>query len=169
MRRLTFAFLALAVMAGCAVDVQGRAGHAHGPPPSEGPPPDRTVQAPPPPPSSPAPTTWESRGWTLLGEKSIASNKTAARIMLPEPQNQPTLSKIAVVVSGGEMRMHTAMLMYRNRVNSSVSIDKVFKDGDSHEVDLRASAGRPLWYFEFQYPTASVKGNPRVQIWGFAK
>lgn len=161
MRRLTFAVLAFAMTAGHAATFAQPV-----PAPTSVPPPARPL---PPPPGRPMPPPRpynDARSWKLLAEAPIPANKTSARLMFPEPQNQPTLSAMVIVVTGGEFRMQNTNLMYRNRVTSSISVDQVFRDGDRKEIDLRASAGRPLWYFEFRYPAVSVKGYPRVQVWG---
>ena len=140
MRRLTFAVLAFAMTAGHAATFAQPV-----PAPTSVPPPARPL---PPPPGRPMPPPRpynDARSWKLLAEAPIPANKTSARLMFPEPQNQPTLSAMVIVVTGGEFRMQNTNLMYRNRVTSSISVDQVFRDGDRKEIDLRATAGRPLW------------------------
>jgi hypothetical protein len=159
MRRLTFGVLALVLTASCTVYGTARTRSAGGPPPE---PPPRTVRnepAPPPPPPAP-----EQHGWKLLAEAPVPSNKTALRLTFPPPGEQNPMTKMAIVVLGGEFHMNTTYLAYQNRTGGSISVDQVFKDGDRREVDL--PKGRALTTFEFKYPSASVKGSPRVQIWG---
>jgi len=157
----SFKFPSTSVKGSPRVQIWGFEGTAT-PPSRPTPPPVQQAPAPSPPPPA---ASWDTRGWKLLGEQPVLPTKVAARMVFPKDQNPMT--KLMIVVVGGEFHMNTAFIQYRNRDNGSPSIDQVFKDGDRKEIDIKATAGRGIEYFSFKFPSTSVKGSPRVQIWGF--
>ena len=163
MRRLTFGAFALLFMASCTAGFAAGTTGPDGPPP---PPPDDRPRhhphddAPPPPPPT---SSWDQHGWKLLAEAPVPTGRTALRLTFPKDQNPMT--KMSIVVIGGEFRMHTTYLAYTNRTGGSISVDQVFHDGERKELPL--TANRPLSTFEFKYPPESVKGSPRIEIWGY--
>lgn len=149
------------------------------PPPAEEPPPPvvrdhRTPREEPPPPppvevrdhrtERPGRFTWNSRGWTLIGERTVSGGADKDFIQVSERRGPFT--KLMMVVEEGDIRMDKIIITYENGRKHSPTVNHQFREGQrTRAIDLQGEA-RGIQEIELRYGNLVRGGTARVQIWG---
>jgi hypothetical protein len=134
------------------------------------PPPPRDHREPAPPPPryeprpDPRPPSWNSHGWTLIGEQWVDGHKD--KDFIRPSRRQGPYTRLMLVVEEGDLRMGNIILTYDNGRKHSPRIDHQFREGDrTRPIDLKGDA-RYITEIELRYGNIPGGGRARVQIWG---
>jgi hypothetical protein len=124
--------------------------------------------APQPPPPPPAPV-WDSRGWELLGEQTVAGRVDRDRITVGRAMGK--FSKLMVVVLDSDLEMIDMEVAFRRGQSFRPAISQYFRESTrTRAIDLPDSyrgPDRTIDYIDFKYRNLPGGGRARVQVWGF--
>jgi hypothetical protein len=120
---------------------------------------------PPPPRDRPAPRpSWDSSGWTLLGEQSVQGRSD--RDIIRVGRRDGVFSKLMLVVEGSDMQLNDIVITYDNGRKHSPRVQHQFREGArTRPIDLRGDA-RVIREVELHYGNLPGGGRATVQLWG---
>jgi len=107
---------------------------------------------------------WESRGWTMLGERTVDSNREDTdRIDVPRAEGR--FRKITVVVLDGDLEMIDLAVQFGRGEAFHPEVSAVFRENSRTKVIDLPGDDRRIRSIEFRY--RNLRGGPRarVQVW----
>jgi len=132
-----------------------RAGAA---PPPPGPP------APPAPSPPPVKRSWDTRGWTLLGNRQVNGRVDQDRIEIPRYEGR--LSKLTMAVEDSDLELLDFKVVFDDRTEYHPRLSYFFKEGQrSRAIDLPPSE-HIIRVIELKYRNTRGGGPASVEIWG---
>lgn len=119
---------------------------------------------PPPPPPPPSPVTWDARGWTLLGERTVDRRYDRDRITVDRQDGRFT--KLTLVVEDSDLELiDMAVHFYRGRPWRP-ALSHYFREGQrTRAIDLPGD-DRGIKHIELRYKNLPGGGNARVKVYG---
>ena len=107
---------------------------------------------------------WESRGWTMLGEQRVNSDREDTdRIRVSRWDNR--FRKLTLVVLDSDLEMIDMSVKFGRGEPYHPQINAFFREGSRAKViDLPGNARRIEW-IEFKYRNLPGGGSARVQVW----
>ena len=124
--------------------------------------------APPPPPPPPPPPSWDSRGWELLGEQTVAGRVDRDRITVGRGMGK--FSRLMLVVLDSDLEMIDMEVTFRRGTSFRPAVAQYFREGTrTRSIDLPdgyRGAERTIEHIEFKYRNLPGGGRARVQVWG---
>ena len=125
----------------------------------------KIADAPPPPPPGPV---WDSRGWELLGEQTVAGRVDRDRITVGRAAGK--FSKLMVVVLDSELEMLDMEVAFRRGQSFRPAIAQYFRENSrTRAIDLPEGyrgGDRTIEHIDFRYRNLPGGGRARVQVWG---
>ncbi len=119
----------------------------------------------PPPRDRPAPRpSWDSSGWTLLGEQSVQGRND--RDIIRVGRRDGVFSKLMLVVEDSDLKLDDVIITYDNGRKHSPRVQHQFREGSrTRPIDLRGEA-RGIKEVELRYGNVPGGGRATVQLWG---
>ena len=119
-------------------------------------------------PGSDRPASWsfDSRGWTLLGEKTVDGRTDSDQVDFSQKQGK--VSKLTILVLDSDLEMISMKIVYVSG-NSETPTDRhYFREGSRTRV-LKLNKDDILRAVQFKYRNLPGGGRARVQVWGDVK
>jgi hypothetical protein len=124
----------------------------------------RDLGRPAPPPFTPI--TWDNKGWTLLGKKTVDGWRD--RDKLNVAQGRP-FSELMFVVTGSDVQLNNIVVTFGNNETFQMPSSVTFKEGTrTAPVDL-PGAVRKIRSIDFAYANLPGGGRAQVEVWARAK
>jgi hypothetical protein len=107
---------------------------------------------------------WEPRGWTMLGEQRVSSNREDTdRIRVSRWNNR--FRKLTVVVLDSDLEMIDMAIKVGRGEPYHPEVNAIFREGSrTRSIDLPGDTRRIDW-IEFKYRNLPGGGSARVQVW----
>jgi hypothetical protein len=107
---------------------------------------------------------WEPRGWTMLGEQRVSSNREDTdRIRVSRWNNR--FRKLTVVVLDSDLEMIDMAIKVGRGEPYHPEVNAIFREGNrTRSIDLPGDTRRIDW-IEFKYRNLPGGGSARVQVW----
>jgi len=116
---------------------------------------------------APAPV-WDSKGWEMLGEQTVAGRVDRDRIRVGREMGR--FSKLMVVVLDSDLEMIDMEVAFRRGQSFRPSVSQYFREGTrTRAIDLPdgyRGPERTIEYIDFKYRNLPGGGRARVQVWG---
>ena len=107
---------------------------------------------------------WDSRGWVLLGERTVNGRVDHDRIDVGRANGR--FDKLTMVVENSDLELLDFRIMFGDRTEYRPKLSFVFREGQrTRAIDLPPSEA-VIRFIDIQYRNLSA-GEARVQIWGF--
>lgn len=124
----------------------------------------RPRQPPPRPTPPPRRPSWDSSGWTLLGEQTVYGRND--RDIVRVGRREGSFSKLMLVVEDSDLVLHDVIVTYDNGRKHSPRVSHEFREGSrTRPIDLRGEA-RGIKEVELRYGNVAGGGRATVQLWG---
>ena len=149
------------------------------PPPAEPPQPEvrdhRTPREEPPPPPPPvvrdhreppppAEPSWDSSGWTLLGEQWVEGRRDHDTFRVGPRKGR--FVRMTLVVEGSDLQMQECVITYEDGKKHRPKLESYFREGQrTRAIDLEGTA-RVIKQVDIKYGNLPGGGRAKVQIWG---
>ena len=113
---------------------------------------------------TPAKVEWDSRGWQLLGERTVNGNVDRDRIDIGRYEGKFT--KLQIVVSDSDLELMDFNITFGDRTTYAPKVAHFFKEGQrTRAFDLPPSA-RVISHIDVRYRNLPGGGRARLQVWG---
>ncbi len=109
--------------------------------------------------------TFDSRGWTLLGETTVDGRKRADTDQIDFSQKQGKVSKLNIVVLDSDLEMIDLKVVFVSGKDIHPTDRKYFRE-DSRTRVIDIPPGEILRAVIFKYANLPGGGKARVQVWG---
>jgi hypothetical protein len=109
--------------------------------------------------------TFDSRGWTLLGEKTVDGRNRTDVDQIDFSQKQGKVNKLNIVVLDSDLEMVDLKVLFVSGNNVNPTDRKYFRE-DSRTRVIDLPNGEILRAVIFKYANLPGGGKARVQVWG---
>jgi hypothetical protein len=133
-------------------------------PPPPPPPPPAPPPAPMPPPPPPA-FTWDSKGWVMLGERTVDGKIDHDRLEVGKYEGKFT--KINVVVLDSDLEMIDFDIKFADRTEYHPAVKQYFKENQRTRVIDLPPSEQLIRYIDFKYRNLPGGGRAKVQVWAW--
>ncbi|HEX7838815.1 MAG TPA: hypothetical protein VF469_15165 [Kofleriaceae bacterium] len=107
---------------------------------------------------------WESRGWTMLGERTVdSSREDTDRIEVPRWERR--FRKLTVVVLDADLEMIDLSVKFGHGEPFHPEVNAIFRENTRTKVIELPGNDRPVKWIEFKYRNLPRGGRARVQVW----
>jgi len=107
---------------------------------------------------------WDSRGWIMLGERTVNGRVDHDRIEVGRYEGR--FNKLTMVVENSDLELIDFRIVFGDRTEYHPKLSYVFRDGQrTRAIDLPPSES-VIRSIDIQYRNLSA-GEARVQVWGF--
>lgn len=107
---------------------------------------------------------WDSRGWVMLGERTVNGRVDHDRIEVGRQDGR--FNKLTMVVENSDLELIDLRIVFGDRTEYHPKLSYVFREGQrTRAIDLPPSES-VIRFIDIQYRNLSA-GEARVQIWGF--
>lgn len=118
-----------------------------------------------PPPVRPAAVTWDSSGWTKLGERDVNGNVDKDRIEVGRYEGKFT--KLTVVVRDSDLEMLDFSIKFaRGPEWRPANVNYYFRENTRTRVIDFPGDERTIKYIDFKYRNIAGGGRAKVEVWG---
>jgi hypothetical protein len=112
----------------------------------------------------PAPWSFDSRGWTLLGERAV--NGRADRDTIAVGRYKGKFEKLTLVVTDSDLELVDLEIKFERGAPWHPTLNHYFKEGQrSHVIDF-PGGDRVVKSIELKYKNLPGGGAAKVQVWG---
>lgn len=123
------------------------------------------LQGAPPPPPPPAPVVWESRGWTMLGERTVNGHGREDTDRIEVGRYEGRFAKMTIVVQDSDLEMIDLSVKFERGAPWHPATSHFFREGQrTHVIDFPGDERRIRW-IEFRYRNIPGQGHAKVQVW----
>jgi hypothetical protein len=127
----------------------------------------KTSGAPVPPPPPPQ-FSWDSRGWTLLGEQWVDYGRRADRDRMNVGRYEGRFSKLTVVVTDSDLELLGFTVNFpRGQAWSPAGVNHYFRENSRTRVIDLPGDNRVIESIDLRYRNLPGGGRAKVQVWGF--
>jgi hypothetical protein len=107
---------------------------------------------------------WDSRGWIMLGERTVNGRVDHDRIDVGRSDGR--FNKLTMVVENSDLELIDFRIVFGDRTEYHPKLSYVFREGQrTRVIDLPPSEA-VIRHIDIQYRNLSA-GEARVQVWGF--
>ncbi|HEY0251953.1 MAG TPA: hypothetical protein VGC41_10525 [Kofleriaceae bacterium] len=122
--------------------------------------------APPPPPPA---SSWDSRGWTMLGERTVNGRGREDRDRIEVGRYEGRFSKMTVVVQDADLELLDMEVKFgRGPSWRPSNAGFYFREGTRTRVIDFPGDERSIRYIDFRYRNVPGGGHAKVQVWAKA-
>jgi hypothetical protein len=107
---------------------------------------------------------WESRGWTMLGERHVDSNREDYD-RIDVPRSERRFSKLTVVVLDSDLEMIDMVIHLGHGEPFHPEINAFFRENTRTKVIDLPGDERRIRGIEFRYRNLPGGGRARIQVW----
>jgi hypothetical protein len=112
----------------------------------------------------PPQSVWDSRGWIMLGERTVNGRVDHDRIEVGRYEGR--FNKLTMVVENSDLELIDFRIVFGDRTEYHPKLSYVFRDGQrTRAIDLPPSES-VIRSIDIQYRNMSA-GEAKVQVWGF--
>lgn len=117
-------------------------------------------------PPLPAPVTWEKKGWTFLGKKTVDGWRDRDHLVVSQAK---PFSAVMFVVTGSDVKLDKVMIALGNNEKFEAESNVTFKEGArTSPIDIPGKL-RKIKSVDFAYSNLPGGGRATVEVWGRAK
>lgn len=124
--------------------------------------------APPPPPPPPA-ASWDSRGWTMLGERVVNGHGREDHDRIQVGRYEGKFSKMTVVVLDADLEMLDMSVKFGRGEPWHPQMSYFFREGTRARTIDFPGDDRSIKYIDFKYRNIPRAGHAKVQVWAKAE
>ncbi len=125
----------------------------------------RASAQPAPRPTASSAPAWDSRGWVLLGERTVDGNVDHDRIEVGRAEGK--FSKVNVVVADSDLELIDFKIVFADKTEYHPTVNQYFKEGArTRALDLPPNEP-VIKVIDFKYRNLPGGGRARVQVWGW--
>ena len=108
---------------------------------------------------------WDSRGWIMLGERTVNGRVDHDRIDVGRYEGK--FNKLTMVVENSELELIDFRIVFGDRTEYHPRLSHFFREGQrTHLIDLPPSEA-VIRFIEIRYRNLPGGGDARVQVWGW--
>jgi hypothetical protein len=108
---------------------------------------------------------WDSRGWVLLGERTVNGSVDHDRIEVGRVEGK--FSKVTVVVEQSDLEMIDFKIEFGDRTEYHPTVNQVFREGTRTRVIDLPPGERVIKFISFKYRNLPGGGNAKVGVWAW--
>ena len=113
----------------------------------------------------PAGAVWESRGWTMLGERVVNGRGREDVDRIEVGRYEGRFAKMTIVVSDADLELIDLSVKFERGAPWHPTVNTFFKEGHrTHVIDFPGDERRIRW-IEFRYRNIPGEGHAKVQVW----
>ena len=116
-------------------------------------------------PAPPPQTQWDSRGWTLLGEKSVNGRVDRDRIEVGRYEGRFT--KLTVLVKDSDLEMLEFKIVFGDNTEYNPKVTQYFRENTRTKVIELPPAEQIIRYIDVKYRNLPGGGRATIQVYGF--
>ena len=126
--------------------------------------------APPPPPPQPVRVDWDSRGWQMLGERTVNGRGRLDRDHIEVGRTEGRFNKLTLVVQDSDLEMVDFTVTFGRGQTWRPNVSHYFREGQrTRVIEFPESAwgndNRTIRSIDFTYRNIPGEGHARVQVW----
>jgi hypothetical protein len=126
----------------------------------------RTGDAVPPPAAPPAVThSWDTRGWTLLGQRQINGRLDRDRIEVGRYEGR--FGKLTMAVEDSDLELIDFRIEFADRTEYHPKLAHFFREGQRTRVIDLPPTERAIRFIDLKYKNTRGGGPASVEVWGF--
>jgi hypothetical protein len=110
-----------------------------------------------------AQSVWDSRGWVMLGERTVNGHFDHDRIEVGRIEGK--FSKLTVVVENNDLEMIDFKIEFGDGTNYHPTVNQVFREGTRTRVIDFPGDERTIKFVDFKYGNLPGGGRAKVQVW----
>jgi hypothetical protein len=119
-----------------------------------------------PPPAPPPVPAWDSRGWTMLGERVVDGNRDRDRLTVGRYEGKFT--KLMIVVLDSDLELNDLSIKFGRGPEWHPDVKQVFRENQrTRAIDFPGDE-RVIKYIDFRYRNLPGGGRAKVQVWAKA-
>ena len=107
---------------------------------------------------------WDARGWTLLGEQRVDSNREDTD-KISVARYEPRFRKLTVVVLDSDLEMIDLSIKFAHGEPFHPEVNAFFRENTRTKVIDLPGDQRSIKWIEFRYRNLPGGGRARVQVW----
>ncbi len=109
---------------------------------------------------------WESRGWTLLGEREVHGHGRESSDRIEVGRGEGRYSKMTIVVTDADLEMIDLSVQFMKGDPWHPTVNEYFKEGKrTHVIDFPGTDDRHIRWIDFRYRNIPGEGHAKVQVW----
>ncbi len=117
------------------------------------------------PPPPPQQTQWDSKGWQLLGEKTVDGHVDKDRIEVGRYEGR--FNKLTVLVKDSDLEMIEFKIVFGDRTEYNPKVSQYFRENTRTKVIDLPPAEHVIRYIDFKYRNLPGGGRATIQVFGF--
>jgi hypothetical protein len=107
---------------------------------------------------------WDSRGWVMLGERTVNGRVDHDRIDVGRQDGR--FNKLTMVVENSDLELMDFRIVFGDRTEYHPKLSYVFREGQRTRVIELPPGEAVIRFIDIQYHNLSA-AEARVQVWGF--
>lgn len=111
----------------------------------------------------PAPFSWDSKGWAMLGEREVNGKVDHDRIEVGRHEGK--FSKLTLVVLDSDIELLDFEVKFAKGKPWHPEVRQVFKEGSRTRVIDFPGDERTIQFIDFKYKNLPGGGRAKVQVW----
>lgn len=111
----------------------------------------------------PAPFSWDSKGWAMLGEREVNGRVDRDRIQVGRREGR--FSKLTIVVLDSDLELIDFEIKFAKGAPWHPELKQVFREGQRTRVIDFPGDDRAIQYIDFKYRNLPGGGSAKVQVW----
>jgi hypothetical protein len=111
----------------------------------------------------PAPFSWDSKGWAMLGERDVNGKVDHDRIEVGRHEGK--FSKLTLVVLDSDIELLDFEVKFAKGKPWHPEVRQVFKEGSRTRVIDFPGDERTIQFIDFKYKNLPGGGRAKVQVW----
>jgi len=112
-----------------------------------------------------AQSVWDSRGWVVLGERTVNGNYDHDRIEVGRMEGK--FSKLTVVVENSDLQMIDFKIEFSDGTNYHPTVNQFFREGTRTKVIELPPGEHSIRFLDFKYKNTPGGGNAKVGVWAW--
>ncbi|HET7505204.1 MAG TPA: hypothetical protein VFK02_29500 [Kofleriaceae bacterium] len=121
--------------------------------------------APPPPAPPPVRHSWDTRGWTLLGQRQVNGRFDHDRIEVNPYEGR--YSKLTMAVEDSDLELVDFRIEFQDRTEYHPRLSYFFREGQRTRVIDLPPAEHTIRFIDIKYRNTRGGGPASVEVWGF--
>ena len=113
--------------------------------------------------AKPAPFSWDSQGWTMLGERTVNGRVDHDRIEVGRREGK--FAKLTLVVLDSDLDLLDFEIKFAKGPPWHPEVKHVFKEGQRTRVIDFPGDERTIRYIDFKYKNLPGGGRAKIQVW----
>jgi hypothetical protein len=108
---------------------------------------------------------WDSRGWVMLGERTVNGHFDHDRIEVGRIEGK--FSKLTVVVENSDLEMIDFKIQFADNTDYHPTVNQLFREGTRTRVIELPPGEHTIKYLDFKYKNTPGGGNAKVGVWAW--